>query len=324
MSKDKFNPAAIDLRGALDIQNLPTAEAYRDAPMAAENKEAERFSPEALMHKNRIVIVAGQVDANLAYRTVLYIKHLEAMDPEKPITLLINSPGGSVIDGLSVFDIARQCKCPIITVGTGMQASMGSIFLAMGDQRFMTPHADLMIHQIMTGAGSGTQATDFEIRGAHTTRLHEDLKSVYVEFTGLNHAFWDIVMERDTWLTAEQALKMGFITGITQEQKPRGRYADEAKRPVSKARQEVLDQIAAMSVKEVREALANGQADEAKWGRYRPELVTRLAEFPEFWTKQRRAEAKLEAAKTGASNDDNAKAQPAAKKTAKKGTAPKV
>lgn len=308
MSKDQFNPAADDIRaGSTDFS-------FDGLPSAAENKEAERFSPEALMHKNRIVIIAGQVDAQLAYRTTVYIKHLEAMDPEKPITLLINSPGGSVIDGMSIVDIVRQCKCPIVTIGSGMQASMGSIFLAMGDQRFMTPNAQLMLHQIMTGANGGTQHTDFEIRSGHTGKLHESLKSHYVEFTGLTHEFFDIVLERDTWLSAEQALKMGFINGITSSKKPRGKFFEEATRkpqPGSPAAL-IADRIATMTKNEVLKALSNGQANQAEWGRYRPELVTRLSEFPEFWTKQRRAEAKQAAALASPSNDD-VKAQPAAK-----------
>ncbi len=327
MSKQKFNPAANDIRaGSTDFsfEGLPGAEAYRDNPMASDgNKEAERFSPEALMHKNRIIIVAGEVNAQLTYRTILYIKHLEAMDPEKPITLLINSPGGSVVDGMAIVNTARQCKCPIITVGSGMQASMGSIFLAAGDQRFMQPNAKLMIHQISGGAQG--QASDMEIRSGFMTSLHEELKNHYVEYIGLNHKYWDIVMERDTWFSAEQAKAIGFIDGITEAHKPGGRYAEDAKRDKKDDFNKfALEAISKMSAKQVIEALGNGQGEEHTWGRYRPQLAVRLAEFPEFWTKQRRAEAKLEAAKTGASNDDNAKAQPAATKTAKKGTAPKA
>ncbi len=282
--------------GAVDIQSLSNFE-----PASAENKEAARFSPEALMHSKRVVVIGGQVDANLAYRTIVYLKHLEALDEDAPITLLINSPGGSVIDGMAMYDIIRQIKCPIVTIGNGMQASMGSIMLASGDQRYMTPSADLMIHQIMTGANGGTQHTDFEIRSGHTARLHETLKSVYVEFTGLNHAYWDLVMERDTWLTADQALKIGYIDGVTESRKPGGKYAAEAKRdvPVDSLTAAVLEKIAKMGKDDVIQALNNGQANSAEWGRFRPELVVRLAEFPEFWTAGRRAEAGL-----SASNDD--------------------
>lgn len=297
--------------GAVDVQSLSNFE-----PASAENKEAARFSPEALMHSKRVVVIGGQVDANLAYRTIVYLKHLEALDEDAPITLLINSPGGSVIDGMAMYDIIRQIKCPIVTIGNGMQASMGSIMLASGDQRYMTPSADLMIHQIMTGANGGTQHTDFEIRSGHTARLHETLKSVYVEFTGLNHAYWDLVMERDTWLTADQALKIGYIDGVTESRKAGGKYAAEAKRevPVDSLTAAVLEKIAKMGKDEVIQALNNGQANSAEWGRFRPELVVRLAEFPEFWTAGRRAEAGL-----NASNDDK---KPAVTRSSRKAQGP--
>lgn len=300
MSKDQFNPVA-------------SGDASRE-------KEVERYSPTALMFKNRVIIVAGQVNTELALNVIAQIKHLEFANPEEPITLLINSPGGSVIDGMAMFDVIRQCSCKIITIGNGMQASMGSIMLAAGDERYMTPNADLMIHQIMTGANGGTQHTDFEIRSGHTARLHEALKSVYVEFTGLKHEFWDLVMERDTWLTAEHALKIGYINGVTTSKKPGGKYADEARRemPVDGFTQQKLTDIAKMGKEDLIKALNNGQGNMAEWGRFRPELVVRLAEFPEFWTEKRRQDAGL-----AAGNDDKkGAARPAtARKSAPGGSA---
>lgn len=290
MSKDQFNNASTD--GVFD--GGYTADNNRE-------RDVERYSPTALMFKNRMIIVAGQVDTNLALNIIAQLKHLEFADPEGEIKMIINSPGGSVIDGMAIFDIMRQISCPITTIGNGMQASMGSILLAAGDNRYMTPNADLMIHQIMTGANGGTQHTDFEIRTGHTARLHEVLKSVYVEFTGLNHAFWDIVGERDTWLTAEQAQKIGYINGITGKKKEGGKYADEAVRTADpeSPRSLALAAIGRMDKEKVLQALGNGQGNMAEWGRYRPELVVRLAEFPEFWTEKRRQEAGL-----SASNDD--------------------
>lgn len=305
MSKDQFNPAASEgVREGFSMND------------SSREKEVERYSPTALMFKNRVIIVAGQVDTNLALNVIAQVKHLEFANPEEPITLLINSPGGSVIDGMAMFDVIRQCSCPIITIGNGMQASMGSIMLAAGDQRFMTPNADLMIHQIMTGANGGTQHTDFEIRSGHTARLHEALKSVYVEFTGLKHEYWDLVMERDTWLTAEQAMKIGYINGVTTSKKPGGKYADEAKRemPVDSMTAAILEKIEKMSKDDVVKALNNGQANGAEWGKFRPNLVVRLAEFPEFWTDKRRAEAGL-----AASNDDK---KPAARSAGRKTAGP--
>ena len=268
-------------------------------------KEVQRYSPVGLMFKERIILVMGGVDTNMMVNIVAQLKHLEATDPTAPITMLINSPGGSVIDGLAIYDMMREVKCPIHTVGNGMQASMGSILLAAGDQRRMTNNARLMIHQIMSGNGRGTQHTDIEIGGAFTADLHEKLKNVYVEFTGLNHKYWDIVGERDTWFSAEQALKIGYIHAIVKGEKPAGPYADEAQRPAdeqSSVRRIMLERISTMEKDDVVRALSNGQANEAEWGRYRPELATRLSEFPEFWTEKRRQEAGLAA--TAPANDD--------------------
>lgn len=273
----------------------------------AREEEVERYSPTGLMFKNRIIMVLGEVNTQMMANIVAQLKHLETADSKKAITMLINSPGGSVVDGMAIFDIMREVKCPIHTVGNGFQASMGSILLAGGDERRMTENSQLLIHQIMGGNRSGTQHTDMEISSAHMSKLHESLKNVYVAFTGLNHKFWDIVGERDTILSAEQAKKMGFINDVVKPEKPVGPYADEARRPAGEKNwlnNMVQAKIDTMSAAEVKSALAQGQANEAEWGRYRAELVTRLAEFPEFWVEKRKQEAALKAQPVAVANDD--------------------
>lgn len=303
-----------------------SAEIQRDSGVdtfSSDSKDVERYSPTALMYKNRIINVVGEVNTQMAVNVIAQLKHLETADPDAAITLLINSPGGSVIDGMAIVDVMREVKCPIRTVGNGMQASMGSVMLAAGDDRRMTKNSRLMIHQIMSGNGRGTQHTDIEIGAGLTTDLHEKLKSVYVEFTGLNHKYWDLVGERDTWFTSEQALKIGFINKIVTSEKPGGKYAVDAVRPIEEQNSEKVRRLQAiekMSKDEVVNALSNGQSNEAEWGRYRPELATKLSEFPEFWTEGRRKEFALEnpekAKEIGlvAANDDKkAKAAPAPK-----------
>lgn len=308
MKKQDFNKASEGVRVGLPMAN--------DGPVSADREEeVQRYSPTALMFKERVIMLHGEVNAQMAYNVIAQVKHLEASEPTKPITFLINSPGGSVVDGMAILDVVRGCKCPVITIGNGMQASMGSIFLSMGDTRYMTPNATLMLHQ--SSGGFQGQQTDSEIRSAWGRRLLEDLKSVYVEFTGLNHKFWDKVLERDTWLSAEQAKKMGFIHDVLLPEKPRGKYAAEAKREkVDELTQAIHDRIATMSKNDVIDAINNGQANSAFYGGFRPELVMRLAEFPEYWTKQRRAEAKLAGGKATIANDDKPKTSeaPAAKK----------
>lgn len=279
----------------------------------------------SLLLKERIIIVEGQVESQMASNIIAQLKFLESQDEEKPITMLINSPGGSVTDGLAILDIMREVKCPIHTVGNGMQASMGSILLVGGDMRRMTKNSKVLVHQIMGGAAGGTQHTDFEIEAASMADEHEALKNVYVEFTGLNHKFWDAVGERDTWLSAEQALKMGYIHHIVENEKPGGPYAAEATR--SEAEQNIFEKTAKAAIKkmkagEIIEILNNGQANKAEWGRYRPELVAKLAEFPEFWVAKRQEEYKLKQAASGVANDDKKADAPEAKAKRVKGHKP--
>jgi ATP-dependent Clp protease protease subunit len=273
------------------------------------DKDGTGYDIFSLLLKERIILVSGQVESNMTANIVAQIKYLEYQDPSAPITMLINSPGGSVIDGLAIVDIMRESRCRIITVGNGMQASMGSILLAAGDERKMTKNGQLLVHQIMGGAAGGTQHTDFELNAAHMGKLHEDLKSVYVEFTGLNHKYWDLVGERDTWFTAEQALKIGYITGIVKNEKDGGAYAAEARRSPEDQNafmRAAHAEIAKMDAQKIVSVLNNGQANQAEWGRFRPELLVRLAEFPEYWTEKRRQEYAAKQAQDTVANDDAA------------------
>lgn len=270
------------------------------------DKDGTGYDIFSLLLKQRIVVVTGQVESSMAAVIVAQIKYLEYQDPSQPITMLVNSPGGSVIDGLAIVDIMRESRCKIVTIGNGMQASMGSILLAAGDERKMTNNAQLLVHQIMGGAAGGTQHSDFEINAAHMAKLHEDLKNVYVEFTGLNHKYWDLVGERDTWFTAEQALKIGYITGIVKNEKPSGKYVAEARRSeadLPESTRLAYAKIAKMDAQEITRFLNNGQANQAEWGRYRPELLVRLSEFPEYWTEGRRQEYAAKQAQSAAAND---------------------
>jgi ATP-dependent Clp protease protease subunit len=275
------------------------------------DKDGMGYDIFSLLLKERIIVVAGQVETGMASNIIAQLKYLENIDPKEPIRMLINSPGGSVTDGLAILDMMREVKCRIITVGNGMQASMGSILLAGGDERRMTQNSQLLIHQIMGGAQGGTQHSDFTISESFMAKEHEALKSVYVEFTGLNHAFWDVVGERDTWFTADQALKLGFINKVVGNEKPNGPYSAFAKRQTRSRLGQMFDEVtkqylATTNVSEILQTVNNGSADGGIYSRLRPELLVRLAEFPEFSVEQRREElaAKKTTAVAAAANDD--------------------
>ncbi len=255
-----------------------------------------RYDPITAMFNQRVIMVEGQVGTELSHHIISQLYKLSAMDSKAPITMVINSPGGSVIDGLAIYDIMRSIDCPITTVGNGMQASMGSILLAGGDTRVMMPNAMLLVHQIMGGASGGTQHSDFEISGAFMAEQHERLKSVYVEFTGLNHKFWDIVGERDSWLTAEQAKAIGFIHDVKEvPNDKRGPYADYAKRGDDGGLNSILKRetqayINNMSADEIARRINSGSADGGAFARLRGDLIVRLSQFEQFWTPALAAE----------------------------------
>ncbi len=253
----------------------------------------------SLLLQKRQIVVTGQVNEQMAAIISAELLFLQSQSKTDPITMIINSPGGSVYDGLAIYDTMRQPGMPkIVTIGVGMQASMGSVLLAGGDERYMTENSSLMIHQV--SAGSSGQHTDMELTNASVAEVHEKLKNIYVEFTGLRHEFWDQVGERDTWLSAKQAVKLGFINGIVgidavtgEDKKTHGKYASEAKRPVGLSN--IFNNVAKLMINEMSPAeilpkLNNGQANEAEWGRYRPELVMRLSEFSEYWVEGRKSE----------------------------------
>lgn len=271
--------------------------------------DGNRYDPVSLMFKERVIMVQGQVNTQLAYNITAQLKKLEYLDPEAPIKLLINSPGGSVVDGMAIYDMMREVKCPIVTIGNGMQASMGSILLAGGDERLMMKNSMLLIHQIMGGAQGGTQHSDFEISGAFMAQQHEQLKSVYVEFTGLNHKFWDVVGERDSWLTAEQAKAIGFIHNIVESEKPAGPHAAEAKRKQEDGLAGALakttkEYIQNMSAEEIVKVINSGNAEGGVYSRLRGDLIVRLAEFPEYWTESKKALEAEKVAAAAVANDD--------------------
>lgn len=248
--------------------------------------------------KERIVILAGQVDAtmaSIACASLIYLDSAASGKKEETVKVVIDSPGGSVLAGLAIYDAMRIMNAPIETTGIGMQASMGSILLASGDTRRMTANSKLMIHQI--SGGTEGKASVQEVGMAFTEQLHEDLKNIYVRHIGLTHEFFDLALEHDTWLTPEQALKIGFIHEIIPV--PEGKrtaYEDECKRPAGRPGLAAeLNRVATryienMSAPEIVASLNSVSSEGGIYGAYRGNLVTRLSQFPQFWTKAKQAE----------------------------------
>lgn len=164
--------------------------------------------------KERIVFVLGQVEDNMANSIVSQLLYLQSEDSKAPINMYINSPGGSVTAGLSIYDTMGIISCPIHTYVMGQACSMGAFLLSAGDKRFAMRSSRIMIHQPLGGYQG--QATDIEIHTNEMLRLKKYLNQVLSENTGHSLAHIVNVTERDNFMSAKEALKFGLIDEIVE------------------------------------------------------------------------------------------------------------
>lgn len=166
--------------------------------------------------KDRIIMIGGQIDNNVANSVVSQLLFLDAQDSEKDIYLYINSPGGSVTAGLAIFDTMNFIKADVQTIVIGLAASMGSFLATAGakGKRFALPNAEIMIHQPLGGAQG--QATEIEIAARHILRTKERLNKILAERTGQDLEVIERDTDRDNFMTAEEALEYGLIDEIME------------------------------------------------------------------------------------------------------------
>ena len=167
--------------------------------------------------KERIVFLTGEVNDEVASLICAQLLFLEAENPDKEISFYINSPGGVVTSGLAILDTMNYIKCPVSTVCMGQACSMGSLLLTCGEKgrRFALPNARVMIHQ--PSGGFQGQATDMEIHVKEILAIKKRLNQIYVEQTGRPLKEIEEAMERDNFMTAEEALKFGLIDAVVQK-----------------------------------------------------------------------------------------------------------
>ena len=167
--------------------------------------------------KERIVFLTGEVNDEVASLICAQLLFLEAENPDKEISFYINSPGGVVTSGLAILDTMNYIKCPVSTVCMGQACSMGSLLLTCGEKgrRFALPNARVMIHQ--PSGGFQGQATDMEIHVKEILAIKKRLNQIYVEQTGKPLPEIEEAMERDNFMTAEEALKFGLIDAVVQK-----------------------------------------------------------------------------------------------------------
>lgn len=165
----------------------------------------------------RILFLGGEITSDVANVLVCQLLYLEMTDSEAPITMYINSPGGSVYSGLAIYDTMQYISCPITTICTGLAASMASILLCAGEKghRYALPHSRVMIHQPLGDTGYA-QASDIEIHAKEILKLKEELFQIIADRTGKSLEEVTKDGDRDHWLTAKEALKYGNL-GLIDE-----------------------------------------------------------------------------------------------------------
>lgn len=170
--------------------------------------------------RDRIIMLDTEVSSHSASLIVAQMLFLESENPEQPVYFYINSPGGSVTAGMSIYDTMQFIRCPIHTIVMGQAASMGSLLAMAGEpgHRFILPNARHMIHQPLGGASG--QATDVEIQARELLRWKDVLTGIYVRHTGRDHDQLRADMERDNFMTAEQAVAYGLADRVINQRDP--------------------------------------------------------------------------------------------------------
>lgn len=166
--------------------------------------------------KERIIFVSGPIHDGMSSLIVAQLLHLEAENPSKEISMYINSPGGVVTAGLSIYDTMQYIKPKVSTLCVGQAASMGSLLLTAGAKgmRFSLPNSSIMVHQ--PSGGYQGQATDIMIHAEYTARLKKNLNEIYVNHTGQDYETVVQALERDNFMSAQDAKDWGLIDEIVE------------------------------------------------------------------------------------------------------------
>ncbi|MDD7484118.1 MAG: ATP-dependent Clp endopeptidase proteolytic subunit ClpP [Clostridia bacterium] len=166
---------------------------------------------------DRIIMLTGEVDDAMASVVVAQLLYLEGQDPEKDISVYINSPGGSVTSGMAIYDTMQYIRCDVSTICMGMAASMGAFLLSAGTKgkRFALPNSDIMIHQPSGGAQG--QATDINIHAQHILDIKKRLNEILAKNTGQPLEVIERDTERDNFMTAQQAMEYGLVDKVIEK-----------------------------------------------------------------------------------------------------------
>ena len=168
---------------------------------------------------DRIIMLSEEVNDTTASLVVAQLLYLESQDPEKDISLYINSPGGSITAGMAIVDTMNYIKCDVSTICIGMAASMGAFILSCGQKgkRYALPNSEVMIHQPLGGIGGHTQATDMKIHTERILKMKDKLNGMLAANTGQPLETIQNDTERDNFMSAEEALEYGLIDKVVEK-----------------------------------------------------------------------------------------------------------
>jgi ATP-dependent Clp protease, protease subunit len=171
------------------------------------------------LFRERIIFMAEEVDDAMANAIVAYMLYLDSDDQTKPISLYINSPGGSVTAGMAIYDTMQHIKSEVVTICVGLAASMGAFLLAAGakGKRFALPHSRIMIHQPLGGVGR-RQATDIEIEAKQILRVRQELNQLMAFHSGKSIEQIERDTDRDYFMSAQEAMEYGLIDRVIADQ----------------------------------------------------------------------------------------------------------
>ena len=174
----------------------------------------------AMLEKRRIFL-SDAVDSDSAKDIIRKLWYLDSSGPAKPILFVINSPGGSVDSGFAIWDQIKMISSPVVTLVTGLAASMGSLLSLVSGKgkRLATPNARIMIHQPLIGGVIRGQATDLEIQAKEMLKTRAMIVEIYAEATGKDKKIIEKAIDRDNWMTAQEALEFGLIDKIVNSMK---------------------------------------------------------------------------------------------------------
>lgn len=170
----------------------------------------------SMLLEDRIVMLSEEVNDTSASLVVSQLLYLESQDPEKDISLYINSPGGSVTAGMAIYDTMQYIKCDVSTICIGLAASMGAFLLSSGakGKRLALPNSEIMIHQPLISGGLSGQCTDIKIRAEHLVRTRENLNRILAENTGKPIEVIREDTERDNFMSAAEAAEYGLVDKV--------------------------------------------------------------------------------------------------------------